>query len=423
VTGRRGPPHRRGGPRRLFPVTEMRVAVDYGRSRAEYEVAEEALVPCRPCLPPPALPDPAAAVRDALEHPFHFPPLRRALTPDDHIAVVVDERLPQVAALIAPLVEHLLSAGIDPAAVTLLCPPTGGGQPWLEELPEHLQEVRLEVHDPKARRQLAYVTTMRGGRDLLLNRTAVDADQVVVLCGRRFDAALGQGGGEGALFPALSDAATRSEASAGFSLEDPGGHTWAMSRQASEAAWLLGAPFYVQVIEGAGDAVAHVVAGADDSLPEGQRLHNACWRRPVPRAADTVIAALGGDPSRHDFADLADAVACASRVLKPNGRIVVLSEASPGGASAALLREAGEPAAALAEVRRRKDYELRPAWQWATVAQQAQIYLLSGLPDEAVEELSATPLEGAAQVQRLVDAGRSCLFLPDAHKTLALVEP
>src|SRR5262245_459980 len=37
---------------------------------------------------------PAALVRDALEHPVGFEPLRRALTPDDHVAVVVDDKLP-----------------------------------------------------------------------------------------------------------------------------------------------------------------------------------------------------------------------------------------------------------------------------------------------------------------------------------------
>src|SRR5262249_2831153 len=106
-----------------------------------------------------------------------------------------------------------------------------------------------------------------------------------------------------------------------------------------------------------------------------------------------------------------------------NGRIVLLSEASPAASPAtALLRDADDASTALAEIRRRSDFELRAAWQWATVAEQHRIFLLSGLPDEVAEELFAVPLQNLGQGQRLVAASTSCLFLEDAHKTLALVE-
>src|SRR5688572_29804879 len=118
----------------------MRVTIEYGRRRAELEVAKEALVPSRMVTPLTALPDLADALRSALEHPLDFPPLRAALTPDDQIAVLVDERLPNLPALLVPLLEHLLSAGIRAEAITLLCSPPSTGQPWLESLPESLEE-------------------------------------------------------------------------------------------------------------------------------------------------------------------------------------------------------------------------------------------------------------------------------------------
>ena len=42
------------------------------------------------------------------------------------------------------------------------------------------------------------------------------------------------------------------------------------------------------------------------------------------------------------------------------------------------------------------------------------------LSEEVAESLFATPLNGAAQVQRLLDAAPTCLFLDDAHKALAV---
>jgi len=60
------------------------------------------------------------------------------------------------------------------------------------------------------------------------------------------------------------------------------------------------------------------------------------------------------------------------------------------------------------------------ALAWAGAAKQARIYLLSRLPGETAEQLYATPLEHAGQVQRRLGNAKSCLFLADAHKTLAV---
>src|SRR5438445_1936606 len=102
----------------------MRVAIDYGRERLEVEVPEAQWVGVqrRPITPP--LADPAAAVRAALETPLGFPALRRALTPDDHVALVVDEKLPHLCDMLAAVLEHIGQAGIAAEAVILLCSPS-----------------------------------------------------------------------------------------------------------------------------------------------------------------------------------------------------------------------------------------------------------------------------------------------------------
>src|SRR5262249_42044403 len=71
-----------------------RFGIGCGQEQLELDVAESSVVAVRrqPAAPP--LPDPPAAVRHALENPIEFPALRRALIPDDHVVVVVDEELP-----------------------------------------------------------------------------------------------------------------------------------------------------------------------------------------------------------------------------------------------------------------------------------------------------------------------------------------
>jgi nickel-dependent lactate racemase len=402
----------------------MQIGIPYGNERLELEVPDASLVGVRRPAPVPNLPDPAAAVHAALEAPLGFPALRRALTPEDHVTIIVDERLPQLGTLLTAVLEHVSTAHVRPEAITLLCPPPGTGQPWLEELPEAFEEVRVEVHDPTNRKRLSYLATTRQGRRIYLNRTAVDADQVVLLMGRGYDAMLGYSGGAGALYPALSDEATREEARGQLSLEVPGGAPWPLQREAAEVAWLLGAPFLVQVIVGADAGLAHVLAGPVESGAEGQRLLDARWRVEVDRPADVVVATVGGDPARQDFADLARALACAARVVRPNGRIALLAAGDPAlGEAAGLLRQTDDAAQALQAVRLHpKAADQEAAFLWAAAAEQAHLYLLSGLPDEVAEELFAVPLENAGQVRHLLAEGGSCLVLPDAHKSMAVLK-
>jgi nickel-dependent lactate racemase len=399
----------------------MRIAMEFGRERMEVEVDPARLVRERPTVPPP-LADPVAAVRAALDEPFHYPPLRRALTPDDLIAVVVDEHLPDVGRLLTPVLEHVTRAGVSPEHITLVCPPGASRQAWLEDLPEKLEEVRLEVHDPANRKRLAYLATTRHGKRLYLNRTLVEADQVVVLTGRRYDVLLGRGGAEGLLYPGLADAETRAEMNGRVNLVAPDDTQWPTHRDAIETTWLLGAPFFVQVIEAAADGVASVVAGVREASEEAERLLDARWRQTAPPAR-LVVAGLSGDPARQTFADLAAAAACAARVVEADGRIVLLSRVGVGpGAGGDVLRGTDDPEQALAALRKQQSVETAPALQWADAARRARVSLLSGLDDETAEGLFATPLRDAAQVQRLLDAAPTCLFLDDAHKALAIPE-
>jgi hypothetical protein len=397
----------------------MRVPIRYSLEQTEYDVADSNLVVPRSQPRTPPLVDIAQAVHACLETPHGFPALRKAITPDDHLAIVVDNGLPHLEEMLTTIVDYLVEAGIRSTAITLLYSSptiaTGG------ELPGH-PDVRVESHDPSHRKTLSYLATTRRGRRLYLNRTAVDADQLIVLSGRGYDPLLGYSGTAGALFPALSDEETRQQLSANLSNDIPNTEPWPLRREAEEVAWLLGAPFMIQVIEGSGQEIVHVIGGLADIAGEGERLLNDRWRLTVDRPADVVIAGISGDPVRHGFAELARALACAARVVKPRGRIVVLSQSQPElGPGAQILRQSDEPSIALKDLRLQKPGDIGPSFQWASAADYAEIFLLSSLEPDIAEELFATPLANASQVQNLLKVG-DILFLEDAHKSIAVVE-
>jgi hypothetical protein len=193
-------------------------------------------------------------------------------------------------------------------------------------------------------------------------------------------------------------------------------------REAAEVAWLLGAPFLVQVIEGIGSDIAHIIGGPVESSRHGQHLLDERWRITVDRPADVVVATLSGDVELR-LDDFARAFLCASRVVRPGGRIVLFSDAAPPlSESFELFRRQEDPAAALRALEANRLADYAAGFMWASAALQAKLYLLSSLAGDVAEELFVTPLEQGRQVEKLL-VGADCLVVPEAHKTLAVLKP
>jgi hypothetical protein len=394
-----------------MPIVEVPV----GRSRWSLAVRDADLIPL-PLAPLAPVRDARAAVVDALDHPVRFEPFRRALTPDDRIALVVDERLPRLPELIAGILEYLAGAGIPPSAVTAVSP-AGSDQPWVNDLPDTMADLQTEVHQPADRNRLSYLAATKEGHRIYLNRTVVDADQVVVLTGRGYDPLMGYSGAAGSIYPGMADSESVRNLVPKLSPQTAPDGSWPVTAEVNEVSWLLGSPFFVQVIEGDGDDIEQVIAGFADASAEGAGQLDDRWKSAAGEAADTVVVTLSGDPDRHDFAALARAAATGARAVKPGGIVIILSEADPEISGAAdVLRRTDEPPEAVKVLFREKPTDAAAAVQWAWAAGRARLYLASEVRPTTVEEMFATPLGGPKDVQALLDAGGRTLIIPDAHK-------
>lgn len=394
-----------------------RIPIIYGQDHLELEVADEKLVQLRRAPIAPDLSDLHTAVRSALANPLGFPPLQTALTPDDHIVIVVDEGVARLPELVTPVVELLTSAGVQRTNVTVLCPARDAPR---EDL--GLNGLKIEVHDPTDRRKLSYLASTKAGRRIYLNRTLVDADQLVIIGRYAYDPVLGHSGGLADVFPTFSDTATREEVAAKPSDALPGAPLRSAWNEAQEVGWLLGMPFLVQVIEGQADEHCHILAGAAAAVTkEGHRLLDERWRVAVDQQAELVIAAISG--SSQSLADVTRALAHAARIVQTGGQIVVLSHATESlGPAFTALRKMDNVAQGLLHARQNKLPDAVNVWELAHAAQFAKLYLLSDMPMSTVEELFLTPLEKPQQVRKLIEAAASVVVLPDAHRTLAVLQ-
>jgi nickel-dependent lactate racemase len=380
------------------------------------------------------LADVQATVGKCLESPQGFPALRQALTPDDHVVILIQEDMNSLPAVLQAILRHIFLTGIKTENVTLLVPPRAVAQhqrfenevrspAWFTGLGSEFQACRIEEHrDDQSR--IAYLASTKAGRRIYLNRTLVDADQVIILGPVRFDPIFGVASGLADLFPMFSDHATRLElfhsspAHAEGTDKQP-----AVWREASTVGWLLGLPFVVTVLEGPGDDILDVWAGSAESVRHlAEKRLRGLRQYDVPAKVDLVIGTISNLPERQTFAQVATGAARASRVTRAGGAVVILSEAPPLlPRGAETMQDAPDPSSGLKSLRHDTQAEF-VCWQQLTMAlEKAKLYLHSHIPARLLEDLWIIPMDKPMQVKHLIDHAHSVLLVEDLHRALLLL--
>ncbi|HMP16759.1 MAG TPA: lactate racemase domain-containing protein, partial [Gemmatales bacterium] len=91
-----------------------------GDQMLELQFQEGTLVSGRRHAVPAIISQVEKQVTKLLNNPSEFPTLKRALTPDDHICLVVHENTNELAAVMKALLEHIQEAGVSLQNCTVL---------------------------------------------------------------------------------------------------------------------------------------------------------------------------------------------------------------------------------------------------------------------------------------------------------------
>jgi hypothetical protein len=398
----------------------MRVAVDFQDERLELELLGERLVAEWHGPAGVAGSQVRRQVRNALESPRQYPSLRQAVVPGDRVVVALDIEVPEVRAVLSAVCDTLQQAGVEAGSITVLA--ASGVREGLDrDLPEG---VALAVHDPDNRKQLAYLSSTSEGRRIYLNRLLTDADVVVPVGRLGYDAVLGYRGPWGLIFPGLSDQETARSFRALSTTDWPDSDRPRPALTASaEVSWLLGCQFHLGIVAGTAGPV-EVVAGLESVVQsEGARAVDRAWTFEAESRAELVVVGIGrpGVPTRIE--DLAEGVATATRLVERGGKIVALSRAEgPLGPALRHLLDQEDPRLGPVALRGHEaDPDYTAAHQLAQAMAWADLYLLSALDREAVEDSSLIVLDRPEEARRLVATSRSCLFLSQAESARARV--
>jgi nickel-dependent lactate racemase len=395
----------------------MHLAVNYEDQRLDFELPEEHVVAS---WAGPAGLEPARgveALRGALERPSDYPPLRQIVVPGDRLVIAFDQTIAPAQGVLEAVTQTLNEAGVGPSDITVLV--AGDGTGLERALPAG---VSLVVHDPNERSELAYLATTELGRRIYLNRRLTDADVVVPVARLGYDPLVGYRGPWSLLFPAMSDRETI-KAYRSQSIQEMASHprSKALSKldESFEVSWLLGSQFHVGLVPGS-TGIVQAVAGRETAVRDlGLDALDRHWQFRAASRADLVVVGIGqpGVPTTLEM--LAAGLLTATRLVRHGGKIVVLSRASgtigPALKGLCSLDDPREAATRLRGHETDDDYlvarDLAHALAWA------DIFLLSTLPEQLVQDLFLVALDSPEQARRLVAKSGSCSFVSQAELT------
>jgi nickel-dependent lactate racemase len=391
----------------------------------------------------PPLPDPGAALRQALEHPIGAKPLAELARGRRDAVIVISDRTRPVpnALLLPPILDALRRGGLEPAAVTVQVA-TGLHRPCSDaELSEMLgselaRSLRIVQHDARDAAAHADLGRTLGGIPILIDRFFLESDLRIVTGLIEPHLMAGYSGGRKGVCPGLAAVETVRVAHGPAMIESQVGPGLVAGNPLHEGLLevvrRVGVDFLVNVALDRERRIAGVFCGdVEQAHADGMRFVEQESLVSLEKPADLVITSAGGDPLDATFYQAIKGISAASCVVRPGGVILLCAALTEGIGSASfqrLLRESSSPRA----------FELRLAdasffaidqWMVQHLCQahrRARILVYSdGLSDSDLRGLLVEPVSsleaGVTEALAALGEGARIAVLPQGPYVLATV--
>ena len=391
----------------------MRVSLDYGRQGLEVELPDERTTVIEPVYRP-ALPDPHAALMQAIDAPVGSLPLREIVRPGQRIAISVCDvtRAQPRRDTLRALFDAM--PGVRPDDVTILIA-TGthrGNTPAeLDEMlgPEIVRTYRVLNHDARDASTLTDLGTTSRGVPVRLNRHWVGADVRITTGFVEPHFFAGFSGGPKMVAPGLAGLDTVLVLHDALRIGHPNA-TWGVTEgnpihdDIREIARMTGVHFAIDVTLNREQRITGVFAG--DLLTEHREACTAAKRdamQAVDSPFDVVLTTNSGFPLDQNLYQAVKGMSAAAKVVKPGGAIVCAAECCDGvpahGSYGELLASRSSPAELL-EMINTPGITLPDQWQvqiQALVQARARVKVKAGgLGPQALRAAHFEPIDDVA---------------------------
>ena len=377
-----------------------------------------------------------AAVRAALEAPIGAKRLRDVVKPGQKIAIIASDISRPVPSyeILPAVLDELTAAGCRDEDITVVFA-LGSHRHHTDEEKRKLagsavyDRVRCEDSDPD---DCVHLGVTSAGTPVDITRRVAEADFHICTGNIEFHYFAGYSGGAKAIMPGVSTPAAiqanhrmmvSESACAGRLDGNP------IRADIEEAGRICGADYIVNVVLDEHKHIVHAVAG-DAILAHraGCAYLDKMYRIPIPQRADIVLVSQGGAPKDANLYQVQKALDNAKHAVKKGGTIILIGACGEGLGSATFERWLKEAPTAHSMIDRvHQHFELggHKAAAIAMVLENAQIDLVSELPDDFVREifLNPQPSAQAALDQALTRYGdaASVLAMPFGGATLPVI--
>jgi lactate racemase len=397
-------------------MKKMTFKLDYGRTGLDVELPTDRLVGPLAIREVAPLPDPEAAVANALRDPIGTPPLREiAQGREDACILICDITRPVPnQTILRPMLEVLGQAGI-PRERTLILVATGLHRPStgaekLEMLGEEIVAgYRVEDHYGTRLEEHTLVGTTDRGIPGWIDSRYVRADLKIATGLIEPHLMAGYSGGRKLICPGVAALETVKRWHGPELLEHPKADCGILEgnpvhEQNTAIARMAGCDFIVNVTLDSQRRVTSVVAGdMEEAFLEGVRFMAGVCRAVVQRPVEIVVTSSAGYPLDTTFYQAVKGLTGCLAIVKEGGTIILAASLSEGLGSPefqSLFRENPSLDVFMERILGR-DYFVMDQWQLeelAKVRRKARVKIVSdGVPPEV---LSACFVESAPTVEK-----------------------
>jgi len=398
---------------------------------------------------PPSIPDVAAAVADALDHPMASPRLQELVRPGDTVCIVFTDitRASPDRLLVPPILQALEAAGVHDRDITLLCGigmhrPSTPEEKIVKLGREVVERYRVIDNEPQNPAALADLGVTPGGVPVSIHRAAVEADLLIATGLVEPHQYAGYSGGRKTVAVGAAGESLIAYTHGPAFVDHPGTRLGRLDgnpfhEAITEAAHRAGLRFIVNVVldeekrvvaVGAGEPVAthnHLVAFA-----------RAIYEAPSPHQYDIAIGGVGfpKDANLYQASRAASYLFFApTPVIRPGGFLIIPARCEEGAGDGvgeqrflAAMRDAPNVQAILEDAR---THGYPPGQQrafvMAKVLENAQVIIVGSEHPEVVRDCKMTPAETMEEALTLAasewGANLDVLIVPHALLTLPVV--
>ncbi len=347
-----------------------------------------------------------------LDEPVEFPPLALALIDDDHIAIAIEDGVPEANAIVCAVTRYLVEHGTRQEMITIVL--GSDNQDWRDRLVEELRnqelsDVKVIKHEPTHHDSHGYIAASASADPIYIQRDLVEAEVVLpIYCIRTPDSP--SASDKYGMSPSFADATTQHRWNLAW-LDDNTHHLHLQEKLSHEVGWLMGVQFAIAVVPASDGSVSAILGGSPD--PVFQRASELIRPLDAPKTTEhsLAIAFVEGDWTQQSWMNVARAAAHADMQLDANGIVVVctdLKHLSDG------ILQLGSDESEDQLQRQLLSSDLEDAFAAAvlsSIKSKRSIYLLSQLKSNQVENLGLAYIDSPLDIERLCrEASSVCVM-------------